>query len=313
MNKWYRKNLKKFINYVGEPSRAPLRNYILLIMGLVYIFLGVLLMFIKDDSIVANLWARMLGIKAMFMFVLIIGGYFMLVVGLFRLNMMCWKIKHKVVNERKCWLILKILFVGIIPFLYIKCMISYILHESRQINVVDYISEIIMAFYLSFFILVSISFGLINKLTKYWENGIEIMMFLSVVGFIGVFGILSKKFIHSSIKRDVRHSKERELKRKSKENIKETLKSKLIVDEMKRRCEERYKIVDNQLNYSNLYFYVVVNLILLCVHVEDTTGYWDIFVNQFMGITTLTALLREVKAQKQTEECYCERCKKEEK
>lgn len=69
---------------------------------------------------------------------------------------------------------------------------------------------------------------------------------------------------------------------------------KLIEGRIEQRENERCKQFDLQFRQTRLLCYVAMVFLLLIVPVDENDVYGKIFIEQFMGVATLAALLREV-------------------
>lgn len=75
------------------------------------------------------------------------------------------------------------------------------------------------------------------------------------------------------------------------------MKNNTVKQEMESEYDARRVKADEELQYSQFYFYVIVNFILLSLNLDNKPDE-KLFANAFMGVTTLAALLREVDAHK---------------
>ena len=185
-------------------------------------------------------------------------------------------------------------------FIYIKKGFDYLFRESRQGTVVVYLTDVLIAFLISctFFakLLIEVLFVVKEVLERYLLLRItdEFIAFCIVFISLLFFFYLSKVMIHKSIKSAIVYAKRKELESKSKKCVKEAIKSPKIQEEIQNKYIEECKIADKQLEYTKLYIYAFINVVLLCLHFDEKDIYGKMMANQFMGITTITALFREV-------------------
>lgn len=296
--KRYKQELEEFIKFVGEPPEVIGKDIFLTIMAMVYIGCGIFCFAFPNNVILVKIGLSANGWRIIAVAVSFFGGLLMLMVELFTLNKRSWN-KKKKREEKQYWWWLKILFILIFPLLLLKRLIAYILREARQEVIATYIPEIFLSLLTSL-----ILFGIIGQFilkygimmvekTFYVDVTDEFIALLMVVILVASFFMTSKAVVHISIKLYIRQLKKIELKKKSKKNISGTMKREDINREISIKYEELKKEADIELKYSELYFFVIVNVILLSLHLSDDGIYTKMFINAFMGVTTLAALFRE--------------------
>lgn len=204
--KVYTENLEKFIENVGEPSGAFLRDHLLLFMAIIYILCGMFVLNYPNSEIIVRIGQGDIVWNAIMIAVLMAGGVCMLIHWLFLLNKICWKRDKKRVTVKRCWFLLKILFIVVIPFIYAKKVIAFVLRETRQKEIVIYIPEIFLALLLSIIIFFIVEIPFIEKIII-WLTGLidisaskEFTMLCMVIAFIATFFQICKWIIHISIK-----------------------------------------------------------------------------------------------------------------
>lgn len=307
IKKWYRENLQKFVNFVGEPSGTKVRDYLLMVMAIVYIVSGTIIVkfpeniFLKIMGFTSSRWVALVS-GTMY-----IGGIFMLIMWIFLFNKICWINKKRIVTAEKCWLVLRILFVFVLPLIYIKKCISFVLRETRQQTVATYIPEIFLALFLTFITFSLIEMPILKWISQMCEKVFiiilteEFIALCMVVILISTFFASCRWIVHLSIKLNIKELKRKELKRISKVNVRGTMKSADIRKELEKKYVDLREKADIELKYTELYFYVCMNVILLSLHMEESDIYEKMFANAFVGVTTLAALFREVNSNKENE------------
>jgi len=300
MRDWYKNNLQSFIDFVGMPSKMMIRNHLLLVMALIYIMCGLLIAEFPNNIVLVWLGYASKGGSLVLKIIFIAGGIFMLIAWLFILNKLCWIKKNKDVSADKCWILLKLLFFVIIPFICAKKIFLYVLRQAKQEIVITHIPEIFMALLITLCILFPIELRVLKSSCFLFEKifGIvvadELIVLCMIILLIISFFSASKWTIHTSIRFLIREQKRNELKNNSSINIRQTMKRKDVKTEIDRKCRKQQKEADKELRYSEVYFFVIMNIILLSLHFEESDVYINLFVKEFMGVTTLAALMREV-------------------
>lgn len=307
VKKWYRENLQKFVDYVGEPSETKVRDYLLMVMAIVYIVSGTIIERFPEkilEGIMGLTSSRWVHIVSGTMY---IGGIFMLIMWICLFNKICWINKRKIVTAEKCWLVLRVLFIVVLPLIYIKKCISVVLRETRQQTVATFIPEIFLALILTLITFILIEIPILQCISQVCEKVFITILTEEFIALCMAFILIYTFFascrwiVHLSIKLNIKELKRRELKRISKVNVRGTKKSVNIEEELEKKHVDLRKKADIELKYTELYFYVLMNGILLSLHMEESAIYEKMFANAFVGVTTLTALLREVNSNKENE------------
>ena len=100
-----------------------------------------------------------------------------------------------------------------------------------------------------------------------------------------------------SVVRSVQKSR---LKRESKNNWRGTMKDELYRNERKENMRKEWEVVRAEIQYSKLYFYILLNVIILCSPIGEN-AFLRLIVNEIVGVTTLAALAREVRSSMKNE------------
>ena len=100
-----------------------------------------------------------------------------------------------------------------------------------------------------------------------------------------------------SVVRSVQKSR---LKRESKNNWRVTMKDELYRNERKENMRKEWEVVRAEIQYSKLYFYILLNVIILCSPIGENE-FLRLIVNEIVGVTTLAALAREVRSSMKNE------------
>ena len=167
--------------------------------------------------------------------------------------------------------------------------------------IVMYMPEIFLSLFISLFLFVTIEQFALETATRLVGKIInidfkdEFIILIAVVSLIATFFGMSRVLIRFSIKKQIDWEK----KKWEIENI-----DILMDEEVEKKISEKYeyllKEAEIELRYSELYFFVLTNFILLSCHFDEGT-YAKMVENAFMGVTTLAALVREVGSAKQKE------------
>lgn len=297
--KTYKRRLEDFLKYAGEPSEKSNRDNVFLVISIVYILLAGIILFFGGSRIMV-LFGYDKGIIRFIAISALVGfSYVMFVCWIVIENKKCWNKVGKIVSSENCWIIIKILFVIIFIFELIKGIVLYVLGKPKQGVVINYLAEISIAFLGSLIIMVIESVILIKGLIPicdFFEISIteKFIYLLLEISLVGLFFFSSEKLSHLSISREVRREMKTELEQNGIINVKEMLGCKLIEGRIEQRENERCKQFDLQFRQTRLLCYVAMVFLLLIVPVDENDVYGKIFIEQFMGVATLAALLREV-------------------
>ncbi|MFR1024749.1 MAG: hypothetical protein ACLSFF_17915 [Roseburia intestinalis] len=90
------------------------------------------------------------------------------------------------------------------------------------------------------------------------------------------------------------------MKRESKNNWRGTMKDELYRNERKENMRKEWEVVRAEIQYSKLYFYILLNVIILCSPIGENE-FLRLIVNEIVGVTTLAALAREVRSSMKNE------------
>ena len=88
------------------------------------------------------------------------------------------------------------------------------------------------------------------------------------------------------------------IKKTSKVNWKGTLNDSDHKKEREDIFVEEWDIVKKELEYSKIYFYIILVVLVLWIPKEDGS-LQELLINQFLGITTIAALAREAISKKE--------------
>lgn len=299
IEKWYRDNLKRFIIFIGEPSGIIVRDYLLLVMSMVYILLGIAIKAFPNSTILLFLGLSSVALQNITVVVLLAGGLFMFVVWLFLYNKICWNRKGKIVTSESCWFLTEILFLLILPLIYCKNFVFTVLRKTRQQTIFTYMPELFLALLLSFLTFGIIELPALKLLILLLEELFHIIVseefvaLYTVVMITATFFLESKLIVHKSIRIYLRQI--------AKHNARIDSTEKMQQNSIEDKYNELKAEADQELEYSELYFYVLVNLILLSVHLDENDVYGKMLANAFIGLTALAALFREVNTKKANE------------
>ena len=181
------------------------------------------------------------------------------------------------------------------------------MRETRQQTVATYIPECFLALFQTFFAFCLIEIPILEWIAQMCEKAFNIILteefivLCTVIILISTFFASCRWLVHLSIMLGLIESKRIELKRRSKVNVCGTMKNTDIKKEIDEKYVELRKKADIELKYTELYFYVCMNVILLSLHMEESDIYEKMFANVFVGVTTLAALFREVNTNKENE------------
>lgn len=255
----------------------------LLLMGTVYVLIGLclLLNLTQRDLHTAEPQNTFIGIE-----LIILGTYPLLVTFLFYCEQERW-------GE---WRLVRGIEVILILFMlpYHLCMkgIKAFLKDKRQEHVVH-----ILPYYFFSFLAVVVSFVAIVSFVS--ARGIsdvynECFTFFTVCFLIFEFFGLGKLFAYCITKITIKSVQKYEVKRISKINWRRTLNNEAHKKERRDRLKKEWEIVEKELEYTRIYFYIGFTVLVLCI--PKTEGSMsELYINQFMGITAIAALAREAK------------------
>ena len=172
---------------------------------------------------------------------------------------------------------------------------------SRQQEAIQHLPDFFLSFLftLLLFIKLYIPFGrfLTNLVKCYYSVEIpdETIALMLVISVILTFFLISKGLVSFTEKTYIYIEDRRKVMSVSKICYYSVLINSDHVKGRKDKYNKRIAQINNEMVYSRLYFYLIVNFILLSTHVNPT-GYGNLFKNTFLGVTTLAALVREVES-----------------
>lgn len=185
---------------------------------------------------------------------------------------------------------------GVLVFLmfpYHVCIkkVKEFIKENRQAHV-----TYLFPYYLISLLIVLFSYiFLVNVIPKleffkgYDELVAFVIVFLLVVEFFGIGKIFSFLLTKSLIWSIQKHKIKSESKVKWRDAMRQ---HKQVRKEM---FDEEWKIVKEELEYSEIYFYIILNIVILILpKVDGSLG--ELLSTQLVGITTIAALGREAKS-----------------
>lgn len=202
-------------------------------------------------------------------------------------------------RRRNSWVIRSIRFLLIflmIPYHICIRVIKYLIKDTRQEHVTQFYQ-----YYLISLLFTVISYGIILMWMSKWEipeayNGI--------IGFVIVFILLNEFFLYGKVfsylatKIMIRSTQRIELKSKSKNSWRRALNDANHKQARKIKFRQEWEIVREELEYTRIYFYIVLMILVLWIP-KETGSLSEQYANQFYGITTIAALAREAKAKKE--------------
>lgn len=259
---------------------------ILLLMGTVYVLLGASLLrnFMPNNLHIAASQNTFIGYE-----LVVLGTYALLLAFLFYCEQGSWSTR-RLLKWVELFLILLILPLHL-------CMkgIKALLKEKRQEHVVYLLPYYLLSLlFVAFFFVFLASFASALGISDVYN---ECITFAIVCVLIFVFFWLGKLFAYFATWITVKSVQKLEVKRTSKINWRRTLNDKHHKKERLDRFEKEWEIVKKELEYTRIYFYIVLTVLVLCI--PKTEGsISELYINQFMGITTIAALAREAKGKK---------------
>ena len=123
----------------------------------------------------------------------------------------------------------------------------------------------------------------------------DFVAFMVVVLLIWEFFGLGHFFAFLGTKSVIRSVHKGKIKKVSKKNWRGTMKNPVHKQAQRESFEKEWSIVKEELQYTKIYFYVLFNILVLCIP-KGNSEWIKLFFNQFIGITSIAALLREVKS-----------------
>lgn len=269
------KNKEEIEEKVVREQRAV---KIQLILGVAYVLAGIFLFLnskLQKDVIALEL--------------IILGAFALLHTFIFCCEQACRQEKYlvKVIKE---------IFI-LLMFPYYLCIkwIKAFIKDKRQ----GHITYLLPDYLLSVFIVI-ISFAVVVDIIAGVGKSEEINEFL---GFIIVFGLIiefwgcGKVLARFSTKSMIKSVQKAEVKRMSKLNWRVLFNDAEHKKGRKEQFEKEWEIVKKELEYTEIYFYILLTVFVLWLP-KEAGSLTELLVNQFLGITTIAALAREAKAKK---------------
>lgn len=257
----------------------------LLVVGEVYIVVGVvfLSLFIKGGRFAKDPYPA------------IIGGIVLLFLGVYALVYSCLLFcMQEEVSERKLAKKGKE-FLICLMFPYHICIkgAKKLIKDNRQEHVIYLLPYYCISIFIVLFLFVFVAqFISCLGLSKSYD---EVLGFIIVIVLVTVFWGMNKGFAYLSTKSLIWSVQKAKVKRTSKGNWRGTLNNSEHKKERKSKFEEEWKTVKKELEYSKIYFYMLLTILIICMPREEGS-LMSLLKNQFMGITTIAALWREVRA-----------------
>lgn len=257
-----------------------------LIIGIVYVLIGATLLWnlIQGDLFVTEPQNFVIGFE-----LLILGIYALLYTFIFYCVQGRWREKClvKIIKE--------ILIFLMLPYYSFIKGIKAFIKDKRQEHVVH-----LFPYYLISLFIVMISFIFVVQIISglgISEAYIEFAGFIIVCCLIFEFFGFGKIFAYSLTKSVIKSVQRAEVKSISKINWRRTMNDDKHKEERRNKFNNEWNIVKKELEYTKIYFYIILTLLVLWIPKEDGSLI-GLLVNQFLGITTIAALAREAKAKK---------------
>lgn len=273
------------------------RNIIyLVIMGIIYVIISGIIVFGEIPFDKVNIDRIQIIVLAIELF--LIGMYAIFYSGLFFFEL---KIIESENSGKKGQVILKILvqvlLVLISPYYYCAKFLKNIIKNIRQQHVMQLLPNYLISLLAVLFFLVVIysSDKYLIKI-KYLEGICFALDLVLLAIFYGSGKILSKVMLKSII----RSTQKYEIKRVSKNNWRDAFKDEIHRKARKDRFNKEWKKVEEELEYTKIYFYMALSILLLCFPKNDSKVI-QIMMEQFLGIISIAALSREVHSKKENE------------
>lgn len=260
-------------------KKKNLNNVIFNIMVVLYLFIGIILI-IGYFKLFDNIQFKVIGVEF-----LVLGIY-----GLLSSCVLFIQIKEKK-HIWEIW-ICNLSIALMLPYRMFSKLLNKILKDSEQKHVA----------YLYPYYLISLLLTLLTAiiLIYSWEIYYNILPFNNIIGlvmaffFINEYLLFGKKFAKWLIKLEVDKVQIDEIREISMINWYRTFKDPIHKKNRQSRFKEEWKTVELELEYTKIYFYIILTVLVLCIPKSNSNI--DIILNQFMGVMTITALGREVRA-----------------
>lgn len=263
-------------------QRERKRIKALLIIGIIYVLIGSILLLLLTQGNLTNPSYIVISIELM-----LLGIYVLLYAIIF------YSIHN---NWDRFWLLKffkEVAIFAMLPYHISLKRIKAFLHDTNQ----EHVAYLLPYYLISLFIII-FSYVLIIKMIAGChidEAFNEMLGFIIVFILINEFFLLGKFFAFYSTKEQIRSTQKAEVKKVSKVNWRRTLNDNKHREERITKFNNEWNIVKNELEYTKLYVYILVTILILCIPKKDGT-FGELLSNQFFGITTIAALAREAKS-----------------
>lgn len=298
-----RQNDKKSKTQVGDCkviSQKVRKNIIPFIIGMVYIFIGIFIYLIPNAPIFCDLkgvWEN----SVFFSFELIILGQYSVLYGIIaQLGS-----NDNRYQKKSCYFILTVALALMLPYHLIIRFINKLLNLVRQKHVAYLFPYYLLSIF-AVLLLFSIAAIKVPTLKEFVDLRLKIKLNDEAIAFIIVFVSIclyfkiTELFAWLSTRSVVRSVQKSRLKRESKNNWRGTMKDELYRNERKENMRKEWEVVRAEIQYSKLYFYILLNVIILCSPIGENE-FLRLIVNEIVGVTTLAALAREVRSSMKNE------------
>lgn len=99
----------------------------------------------------------------------------------------------------------------------------------------------------------------------------------------------------------IRREQKEQIKGISKVNWRGTMKDEDHRQARKNKFNCEWNIIKKELEYTRIYVYIILTILVLLIP-KESGSLTEMFVNQFLGITTIAALAREAKAKRKDDD-----------
>lgn len=191
--------------------------------------------------------------------------------------------------------LLTVLFLMLPYHIGIKLIKSF-LKDTRQ----EHVSQFFPYYLISLFI-VMFTYIFMIKLIAGWKIDDA---YNWVAGFMVVFVLLKeffwcgKFFAYLSTKSVIKSVQKAKIKKMSKVNWRGIMNDELHKQERRDKFEEEWVVVKEELEYTEIYFYIILTVLVLWIP-KESGSLSELLSNQFFGITTIAALAREAISKKE--------------
>ena len=304
---WYQKNKEEIIDTItikrqmeytgklkGEINDRIEREYktikIPLIMGFLYVSLGIILLYCIHNK---NLLVSFPEMPIVGLELIVLGIYALLYSFIF--YCVCGHNSDKKIIK----IIEEILIVLMYPYHFCIKVIKAFIKDKRQEHVIYlfpyYLISLVLALFSAFLIMYIIS--------QIGENTVyeQVIIFFIVCWFIFVFFAFGNLNIFILVKWAIRREQKEQIKGISKVNWRGTMKDEAHRQARKNKFNCEWNIIKKELEYTRIYVYIILTILVLWIP-KRSGSLTEMFVNQFLGITTIAALAREAKAKRKDDD-----------